>query len=61
MKNAKLNYVGIWLVDTFYDGPYSVGPVACTDFRRGRGEMALQGHNRGPGVGGWWSRMDWAG
>ncbi len=23
--------------------------VACTGLRRGRGEMTLQGHNRGPG------------
>ncbi len=26
-------------------------PVACTGLRRGRGEMALRGHNRGPGGG----------
>ncbi len=33
---------------------YFSSTVACPDLRRGRGEIALQGHNRGPGGEGWW-------
>ncbi len=38
--------------DADEDDSVSVQSGACTGLRWGRGEMALRGHNRGPGGGG---------
>ncbi len=39
--------------------PLYLRAVVCTDLRRGRGEMALHGHNSVPGGGGWMDGLSW--